>query len=45
MDRLFVFEKKGENKGADQLHCNREADQRCDYTGWFVSDLVGNPKC
>ena len=59
----------GENKAADQLRGNREADQRlcfrymdstfppllipkifkilgffCDRTGWFVSDLVGNPE-
>ena len=58
-----------ENKGADQLHSNCEADRRlcfcytdstitlltysqyfkplavfCDYTGRFVSDLVGNPE-
>ena len=57
-----------ENKGADQLRGNREADQRlcfrysdstiplllksdfkllaffCDYTGRFMSDLVGNPE-
>ena len=33
----------GENKGADQLHSNCEADLRlfCDCTAWFVSDLVG----
>ena len=58
-----------ENKDADQLRSNCEADQRlcfhytertishlhkteissflacfCDCTGWFVSDLVGNPE-
>ena len=33
----------GENKGADQLRSNCEADQRifCDCTALFVSDLVG----
>ena len=61
----------GENKGADQLRSNCEADQRfcfrymdstipllsnfiqnfknlacfCECTGWFVSGLVGTPKC
>ena len=44
-----------ENKGADQLHGNRAADQRlCYYLNpefqatsyllWFMSDLVGKPK-
>ena len=57
-----------ENKDADQLHGNREADQHfcfryidstiplhpkykmqplaisCDYTAWFVWDLVRNPE-
>ena len=53
-----------ENKGADQLRSNCEADQRlsfryssstyiqnfkllaclCNCTGWFKSDLVGNPE-
>ena len=34
----------GENKGAEQLRGNREADQRllCACTVWFVSDLFGN---
>ena len=41
----------GENKDADQLRSNCEADQRlcfryffCDCSGRFVSDLVRNPK-
>ena len=33
-----------ENKEADQLRGNREADQHLYFRNRFVSDLVGNPE-
>ena len=49
---ICICENKGGKREAGQRLCFRYTDSTIpllaiffDYTGWFVSDLVGNPTC